>query len=400
MKKYHVKSLCMIFSFTLIAGCSNNNEQYSVLGQEQDNEEYETALQLIKEFSREQNSGVSRNAGNELVIKKVKKSSVICTEQANISRSSEEINGNVDIYTFTIEKNGETGFAMATGDKRIAQVLSYVEVGSIADTNDIPSMTFMLKSIPTALKRELREYFEEKLILSRNDQNWISLSTSPFVKTTWSTGAPYNNNYDMVNCSSTNNYKYQASTAAVACAQAICANKQRPTGFEYEYCIQTWLKESKIDEKYNVYAAQAAAFIKGIDDGASVTYMCERPSYIQLLNAASSITYYGLIRDQHYSYGNSADYAKIARNAKAGFCTIFGGKVGSMLGNNYYGWIVDGFMGKVNPDLTQAKMAKVHCIFCFGGKGDGWFINPFDKGATGESYVADTQLQFIYFNAF
>ena len=389
----------MIFSLVIIASCSNN-KPYSIFGQEQGNEEYEIALQLVREFSKEQSFGLSRNKSNELVIKKVEKSSVVCVDYITVSRSREEVNENIDIYTFTIEKNGKTGFAMATGDKRIAQVLSFVEVGSVSDTIDIPSLAFMIRNIPTALKRELREYYDGEPVLSRNDQNWTALSTTPFVKTTWGTGAPYNNNYDMVNCSSTSNYKYQASTTAVACAQVIIANKQRPTNFEYEICIPTWTREPKIDEKYNVYAAQAAAFIKGIDNGASVTYACERPSYAQLINAASSITYYGYIRDQHYSYDITADYAKIARNAKAGFGTIFGGKVTSISANNYYAWIVDGFQGKVNSDITQAKMAKVHCVFCFGGRGDGWFINPFDKGATGGSSVADGLMQFIYFNAF
>ena len=108
--------------------------------------------------------------------------------------------------------------------------------------------------------------------------------------------------------------------------------------------------------------------------------------------------YYGYIRDQSYTYDISANYAKIAKNAQAGYCTLFGGhKSVPFVSGSYYVWIVDGFKGKVNPDKTQAKMAQIHCVYCYEGKGDGWYSNPFGAVSGEQPGIAD-QFQFMYFN--
>lgn len=396
MKMQWIKLLCLIIGLGSFTGCSNH-DQVNIPNEEQVNKEYSAALQLLQEFSKAQNQSLSRNGNNKLIIKHVKKNSINCIDETSLSRSNEDVDGNIDIYTFTIEINGKTGFAMVTGDKRIAQILTYVECGAIADTSDIPAMAFMIRNIPASLKYDLKTYYEGEQALSRNNQDWTTISTTPFIKTTWSCVSPYNNNYDMAKCDFTLNNKYQASTAAVACAQAIVANKKRPNGFPAHYVLSEWTREPKIDEKYNIYAPQVAEFIKGLEPG-SVTYNCSYPSFAQLGFITSTITYYGYILDQSYSYGITADYAKIARNAQAGYCTIFGGNTELGVMNNYYAWVVDGFMGKLNTDKSQAKMTKVHCVYCYAGKGDGWYVNPFS--AAGNQAEMKYKFQFIYFNEF
>ena len=87
-------------------------------------------------------------------------------------------------------------------------------------------MAFMIRGIKTSLKRDLKEYYDGNDNLSRNDQNWTTVSTTEFVKTKWSTKSPYNNNYDLGNCSTTTNKKYRASTAAVAFAKRLPQTKK------------------------------------------------------------------------------------------------------------------------------------------------------------------------------
>ncbi|WP_270430000.1 hypothetical protein [Butyricimonas virosa] len=395
MKKWQF--IHVFIGLFVIICCNNDDKQINNFEQEQNNKEYLTALKLIQGFSKEQNQDLSRNAANKLIITNIEKGSINCTDKQIISRSKENINSNVNIYTFTIKTNGQTGFAIATGDKRIAQVLVYVKNGAISDTTEIPAMAFMIRGIKTSLKRDLKEYYDGSDNLSRNDQNWTTVSTTEFVKTKWSTKSPYNNNYDLGNCSTTTNKKYRASTAAVAFAQAITANKKRPVNFPFEYCISEWKREPKIDEKYNLYVPQLTEFIKSLEPS-SVKLQCSESSWSDIQALLTMSNYYGYIRDQSYTYDISANYAKIAKNAQAGYCTLFGGhKSVPFVSGSYYVWIVDGFKGKVNPDKTQAKMAQIHCVYCYEGKGDGWYSNPFGAVSGEQPGIAD-QFQFMYFN--
>ena len=125
MKKWQF--IHVFIGLFVIICCNNDDKQINNFEQEQNNKEYLTALKLIQGFSKEQNQDLSRNAANKLIITNIEKGSITCTDKQIISRSKENINSNVNIYTFTIKTNGQTGFAIATGDKRIAQVLVYVD---------------------------------------------------------------------------------------------------------------------------------------------------------------------------------------------------------------------------------------------------------------------------------
>ena len=87
----------------------------------------------------------------------------------------------MNIYTFTIKTNGQTGFAIATGDKRIAQVLVYVKNGAISDTTEIPAMAFMIRGIKTSLKRTWKSITMEMTIY----QGMIKIGQPYLLQNSW-----------------------------------------------------------------------------------------------------------------------------------------------------------------------------------------------------------------------
>ena len=101
MKKWQF--IHVFIGLFVIICCNNDDKQINNFEQEQNNKEYLTALKLIQGFSKEQNQDLSRNAANKLIITNIEKGSITCTDKQIISRSKENINSNVNIYTFTIK---------------------------------------------------------------------------------------------------------------------------------------------------------------------------------------------------------------------------------------------------------------------------------------------------------
>ena len=103
MKKWQF--IHVFIGLFVIICCNNDDKQINNFEQEQNNKEYLTALKLIQGFSKEQNQDLSRNAANKLIITNIEKGSITCTDKQIISRSKENINSNVNIYTFQIIKD-------------------------------------------------------------------------------------------------------------------------------------------------------------------------------------------------------------------------------------------------------------------------------------------------------
>lgn len=395
MKKNNgIKLLCLIMCLGYLAGCNNQNQTLPIVENEV-NEEYNTALKLVQDFAKEEDQNLSRNKNENIKIITAEKSSIILNN--NLSRSSKK-GDKIDLYTFSFKKNGNIGFAIATGDERVAQVVSYVEKGTLADTVNIPEMTIMLHQIPVGLENDLQIFYEEQqLSISRIPSDWNLVKTGPLVKTTWDVGEPYNNNYDIGGCNTTSNYKYKASTTAVAFAQAMITNKKRPSGFPAHYILSEWTREPKIDAKYNIYAPQVAEFIRFLEP-ASATFGCDI-SIAQVNPVMTVLTYYGY--QQNVSCGTSVNvqYERIARNVQDGYCAVFGGTTRTD-NPNYYGWVVDGFQGYLSPDKKQCRLVMVHCAYSRGGQGNGWYKSAFDKSATGGKEDPNVKGQYIYFDPF
>lgn len=395
MKTNLITVLFLIIGFAIFTSCNNQYQGYTPVSK-QENEEYETALKLLNDFSMQENVVQSRSKSSTIQIKHVEKKSISCSNQILYSKNMDK-DSELDLYIFTIEKEGKEGFAMVTGDRRIPQVAAYVEYGTLADTALIPEMAFVVRNIENSLKYDLQLYYkDEGEILTKNQDQYDKVETNPLVKTTWDVGSPYNNNYDFGGCS-TPNQKYKASSTAIAFAQAIVANKKRPSAFPSNYNISQWLQKSKV-EATDPYVSQVAELIYNLEGG---TNLGCNVSYCDLLISKGNMTYYGY-SDQEFTYGNgSIDYVNVVKNLKQGYCTIAGGKTINGSFNTYYCWVIDGFKGLINKGGTTAKLAQAHCVYSYGGKGNGWYANPFNEKATDTGKdVINSNLQFIYFRPF
>lgn len=58
----------------------------------------------------------------------------------------------VNIYTFSIEVEGEKGFAIASGDENVGRAYAFVKNGSLADTARIKRMAKMIRNIQLICK--------------------------------------------------------------------------------------------------------------------------------------------------------------------------------------------------------------------------------------------------------
>ena len=104
MKKWQF--IHVFIGLFVIICCNNDDKQINNFEQEQNNKEYLTALKLIQGFSKEQNQDLSRNAANKLIITNIEKGSINCTDKQIISRSKENINSNVNIYSAAARSRG------------------------------------------------------------------------------------------------------------------------------------------------------------------------------------------------------------------------------------------------------------------------------------------------------
>lgn len=398
MKKNLIISLCLIL--IIFSNCNRRVQNFTPVN-ELANEEYNTALKLVEEFSSQENPPISKSKNNEIQIKCVEKKQISCSKQIKLNRSNDNESYNFDLYIFTLIKDGKTGFAIVTGDKRIAQVAAYVEYGALADTSSIPEMAFVVRNLENGLRNDLLSYYNDiENIKTRTNEPYDKVEINPLVKTKWDVSSPYNNYYDFGNCS-TPNQRYKVSSTALAFAQAIVTNKKRPDAFPFNYDLKKWTQKPQINIS-DSYAPQVAEFIYSLEGG---THLGCTKSYCDLLLAKGNTTYYGYTEGNSYIYENTAiKYHYIVNNLRQGYCTIIGGKpLNSVTGGipgEYYCWIIDGFKGLINKSGTNARLAQVHCTYGYGGRGNGWYRNPFNEHATGDKRPIQVNLQFLYFTPF
>ena len=166
MKKYGVIFLGIISLFAFYK-CSNEKENLIDNQKQEEIQEnvngQDKAWRLIKKFVEQVNSKSSRSNifdFSDLKIKKIDKDIIkvdnLCQ---NLTRSSKQIDINVDTYRFTFEKDSKQGFAIATDDQRVDRVLAFVEEGALADTAYVPGMAYMVKGFKDVLAEDLNIFY-------------------------------------------------------------------------------------------------------------------------------------------------------------------------------------------------------------------------------------------------
>ncbi len=381
MKKY-LYVLFGVLSLFILCRCGNEKEEIVHTEKNGDAENLkgqDKAWKAIKKFAEKVNGKESRSGVfdlSKLTITKVEKEIISIEElQQSFARSTESINTDVVTYRFTFEKEGKQGFAIATDDERINRVLAFVEEGSLADTAIIPGMAYMVKRFQDVLAYDLDTYYSEGPQTYEFMQEW---TLRPCLKTQWHKGEPYNNNYKTPTspCGETDNGKYQASSTAISIAQCVANYPQDydiPAMLLKKYNIAQLVAQSKIYATDTDLAPKVAAFVKEFDPDKTTKFDCKGSS-TEIINVMSVLAALGF-GNNYASYQNKHDIIKTFKGLRWDCPTVYGVFSGDSR-NQAEGWVVDGFWGMVNSDVTKIELTSVHCIFAFGGMGNGWYSNP------------------------
>lgn len=381
MRKYLIV-LLGIASLFAFSKCSNDKENIAdteKTGKLSENlQGQDKAWALVKKFAEKVNVNTSR-AGvfdfSNLKITKTEKE-IICVDdlRQNLVRNTETINTNVETYRFTFEKNGKNGFAIATNDERVNRVLAFVEEGYLSDTVNIPGMAYMVRRFRDVLAQDLDKYYTEGPQTYEFMQEW---TLGPCLKTQWHTGEPYNNNYKTPStpCVETDNGKYQASSTAISVAQCIANYPQDydiPAALLKKHNIIQLVAQNKIYAWDTELAPKVAAFVKEFDPDKTTKFRCTGSSteIADLGNALNTLGFGG----SYTYYQNKHDIIWTFKCLRWDCPTVYGGLTRDF--SQSEGWVVDGFWGMVNSNVTNIELTSVHCVFAFGGTGNGWYSNP------------------------
>ena len=381
MKKYGVIFLGIISLFAFYK-CSNEKENLIDNQKQEEIQEnvngQDKAWRLIKKFVEQVNSKSSRSNifdFSDLKIKKIDKDIIkvdnLCQ---NLTRSSKQIDINVDTYRFTFEKDSKQGFAIATDDQRVDRVLAFVEEGALADTAYVPGMAYMVKGFKDVLAEDLNIFYTKGTSANEFYQEW---TLPPFIKTQWHRVEPYNNNYKSPTsaCTETLNGKYQASSTAISIAQSIANYPQDydvPAALLKKHNITQLIAQSKIYEWDTELAPKVAAFVKEFDPDKTTKFKCTGSS-TEIADLGDVLTSLGFT-SKYYRYQNKHDIITTFKSLCFSCPTVNAALDRSF--SQAEAWIVDGFWGMVNSNVTDIMLTSVHCVFANGGTGNGWYASP------------------------
>lgn len=188
--KTQICSLLLCALFLLIGnGCTEDaitNQQ-----PETPDKEYQAALNKVLTFD----NGAATKSNSPLVIKsssvqtysyKLKES----TQTRSVSGTEIPDSASVNIYTFVFEKDGNQGFAIASGDERISRVYAYTENGQLSDTTYIVGLAYTLSMFPSLYEEELNNYYAGENRETKAATTYINVG--PNLITKWFQDYPYN----------------------------------------------------------------------------------------------------------------------------------------------------------------------------------------------------------------
>ena len=217
----------------LLAACNNNDEVLTSLNH--DNPQTPNEFAISNDEAREvltlfvNNGATTRSDGKAITVKDYKVRNVeVMTD------NDKEI---VPVYEYTtVNENGDEGYAIVVGDRRIQKVLAQVEVGSIADTAKIPPLKQFFESIPGVVSNDLNKYLlkeSNSIATTRNMNEFYVYMIGPLIGTAWDQYSPYNSQ-----CPYIGNTQCITGCTAIAIGQ-ILAYYQKPTNLNWSQILQS-----------------------------------------------------------------------------------------------------------------------------------------------------------------
>ena len=325
-----------------------------------DQKELANARKLVENFGRM--IGVTTKSSSPLTITLDEVKTLTCDQPVTKSVAAAD---SVNLYTFTLEKDGKNGFAIACGDERVADVYAYVEEGDLSDTTYIPGMAQYIRDIPEYCTHDL-QYCEANEALTKcsppdyycND----AFNSSPLVQTQWQQGQPYNWGTPGDVCD-----YYHAGCGVIALAQIVAYYKKCDRNFNFDILTKYPKIYTTLSSEFT---HEVSEFVKYIGSLCYAEYSCS--------DNPGTVTYYdpclNVFRRLGYDYISEEEVSMIDYNklntciSKKNIVFAFGRDVNQNVGHF---WVIDGYF----PILTKCDATKIHCNWGWAGKSDGWYTD-------------------------
>lgn len=391
-KFYFLLSVLSIINFL---GCNNIGEtEYQVIIQNstKDNDEITRATKLVKEFSDMINKpSITTKSSSKLNITL----SDSKTLRFNLPNTKSENNtDSINLYTFSLETNGKTGFAIVSGDERIGEVYAYVENGSLADTTYIKGMAYMISSIPDICERNLYKYAEDCITTKSFEEGYFDTSefNGNLIKTEWSQDEPYNWGTPSPTCK-----YYPAGCGVIAVAQIVAYYKKCNKNFDFNaLTTDPIIKTNSSSYLKN----EVANFVAYIGKQCHADYSCKVTNTYMQSGCMEAFTQFGYKHTSSFGslYLDEDGYERVRTCIRSGNVIIAIGQDTADRGGHF--WIIDGFIPIMCKCLDSNK---IHINWGWGGTANGWYtdLGPENRFThpQGQPYNFANGLYYYYLDA-
>ena len=440
---YRLLTLVSLASL-LIISCSqeendiiNNKDLHETINSEIALDKYERMIELSKKPQRTEREAVkllgefiNLTQTYSLTAKKAKNKHLLDIENVRyIIREnepktyfskSENYVQTVDtaLYVFNFKNNN--GFAIISGDKRVADILAFTENGNLndSDMNDIEDtgLAVYLSRLPVFFKEELDRFSIEKDSLeevidepetyrrkrrtkySYSFTDWENVNRVPnLVEVKWNQSAPYNNEAPFVQYPDGSQRRAVTGCVSTALAQLISAHKYpsnfRGVSLDWDFLTQYpsyayYVREVESFERYNDIVAKLH---KKIGDALGNNWGSQTGAPLKNIS--------GVLREMGYSnYSSETNFdtnAAISSIAQRKPIFLCGYSEKSTSGwwvfkkNQYdigHAWLGDGYVNQKRTctktiratgeivDVTTENRTLIHCNWGWGGSYNGYFL--------------------------
>lgn len=376
--------------------CSNVDQMDS---QSSVPDEQNSLINLIKEFDTNHYGVVSKSSTtSELTIKNVETKTYtfnIKDETSNLLKSNSYNaksleSATVVVSTVEFEKNGKSGFSIASDDERINKVYAYSEYGQLSDTvYNIPLKDYLSK-IEQACKKDLINYYQDK----NTKATVYHLIVNPITNLEWDQTAPYN--LLCPTCSSIS-WEYAgrcpAGCTPVAAAQVI-AYLCPPSLSSYNISSLRAIKSYPLGTTTGSWTSNMSVFIRYIGTCLSAKYACDGTgaNYSEI---GEEFDRWGILHK--YYEDKNIDLNWLAYNLYSKRPHLTSGFTKKPRSGHSWVWEgIDCYHSGISSQyqrvyIEPGRTVMLYCNWGWGGRSNGWYVDY--ETPTGQGTYLDDNIQ-------
>ena len=362
----------LLLSTCLISSCTSEDLEFSDVDEQGSIEtttlDIDEAKSLLQEFVAD--AFTKSNTSFTIKEHKLKTLYIDNTETLPVT-----VRDTIPVYEFTTETDGQEGYSVVVGDKRVEKVLISVPSGLLSDTSFIEPLRLYYRDIPMLIQQDLNQYYaetQEKAIQTK-------MSVEACYKdlpTLWSQGYPYNEKCP-IKC-----YDHAlAGCNAIAIAQ-ILAYHRVPTNLNWNAILASSTVTSSSSA---TVIDQVSTLIANIGSKISTEYECLE-SGASPSNIPSCLISYGLKADGIVTL--SVEECKM--NLQNGRPAILFGYTASNAGHT---WVCDGWKKHIYDDGNCYDYLKMN--WGWGGDSNGFFLIEYPMSFNAGGYLFNKNLKMI-----